>query len=86
MKIEPLTPSIASRICNHMNKDHKDALISFATRYGGILQPNQAKMIELTPVEMKLEVDEEIIEIPFNHTLIDSADAHRTLVEMLKTP
>ena len=49
-----------------------------------IKKANKSKMIDLTAMSMKLEVDGEIIEIPFDHKLVDSADAHKTLVAMLK--
>ncbi len=87
MKIEPLSPSISKRICQHMNADHHEALIQYAKRYGGIINPCKAQMIDLNPIAMRLEVDGEIIEIAFDHTLIDSLDAHRSLVSMLtETP
>jgi len=84
MKIDPLSPSISRRICQHMNDDHHEALIQYAKRYGGIINPCKAQMIDLNPIAMTLEVDGEIIEIAFDHTLIDSLDAHRSLVSMIK--
>ena len=33
---------------------------------------------------MELEVDQKIIQINFENTLLDSDDAHKTLVSMLK--
>jgi len=33
---------------------------------------------------MQLEVDGAALEVPFDHTLSDSEDAHRTLVAMLR--
>ena len=84
MKTDPFSQNVSARICKHMNNDHQEALIQYATRYGGINKPTKAKMIELTSLAMKLEVDGDVIEISFDHKLIDSTDAHKTLVAMLK--
>ena len=84
MKIEPLTQSACIQICRHMNDDHQDALIQYAKCYAGIVTAKKAKMIELSPIAMTLKIDKEIIEISFDHKLVDRADAHRTLVAMLK--
>ncbi len=84
MKNAPLTNDVAARICKHMNNDHSKALVTYATHYAGCKPPLQAKMVELNTKEMKLEVDGELIAIAFNHTLVDSEDAHKTLVSMFK--
>jgi hypothetical protein len=42
-------------------------------------------MLAVTPEAMRLEVDGTPVEVPFDHTLSDSEDAHRTLVAMLRT-
>ena len=84
MAIEPLTPTVSTRICKHMNDDHPDALLEFAKFFGGIIKPNKAKLIELTSLAMQLEVDGKPIEIAFDHKVMDSEDAHRTLVAMLR--
>ncbi|KGG12173.1 hypothetical protein EV05_1378 [Prochlorococcus sp. MIT 0601] len=65
-----------------MNNDHKDTLKSFASFYGDLSNPINVKMISITPKLMKLEVDGENLDIYFDHTLIDSKDAHKTLVDM----
>ncbi|WP_320668249.1 DUF2470 domain-containing protein [Prochlorococcus sp. MIT 1307] len=84
MKATPLTPDISKRICNHMNADHQEALIQYAKHFGGVVKPKQVKMIDLNPIEMKLEVDGDTVNIAFDHRLIDSSDAHRSLVAMLE--
>ena len=85
MTSEPLTPQVSKRICLHMNNDHVEALKDCARHYGKISNPKQIKMIDLTPLAMKLKVDDNVINIPFNHTLKDSRDAHQTLVAMVKS-
>ena len=84
MPTDPLTPKISERICKHMNDDHPEALLTFAKCFGGMIKPNIAKMIDLTSMAMKLEVDGKTIEIPFDHKIINGADAHRSLVAMLR--
>ncbi len=83
METNQLSPSITNKICKHMNAEHPKALIEYAKRYGGIIQPRQVKMTDLNPKAMKLEVDGETIQIPFDHILIDRSDAHKTLIAML---
>jgi hypothetical protein len=41
-------------------------------------------MLAVRPEAMQLEVDGRSLEVPFDHTLSDSEDAHRTLVAMLR--
>ena len=61
--------------------DDKDAKKG---HYGGIHAPESARMVAVTPNSMELEVDGSSLQIPFDHTLTDSEDAHRTLVAMLR--
>ncbi len=84
MAPEQITAVVSARICKHMNADHQDAVLAYAKHYGEVKQANSAKMIEVTPIAMKLAVDGELIQIRFSHKLTDSEDAHRTLVSMLK--
>ncbi len=85
MDPEPLTKESSTRICNHMNKDHADDIITYAKYYGGIEICNKAKLLELTSESMNIKVDEQIIKIKFDHTLKDCSDVHKTLVSMIKS-
>ena len=85
MNKEAIDNAISKRICNHMNTDHKDAVISYAIHYGGIKNVKKAKIISLNSLFMELDVDNQIIQIKFDHILQDSKDAHKTLVSMLKS-
>ena len=85
MNSEPITEESSSRICNHMNKDHQDAVNSYATYYGKIKNFRSARMIRLSSASMQLQIDEQTIEIKFDHLLQDCSDAHQTLVQMIKT-
>ena len=85
MNSEPITQESSQRICNHMNKDHKDALNAFAIHYANIKTFTSAKMIGLSREYIQLKIDDRTIEIKFDHILQDCSDAHKTLVKMIKT-
>jgi putative heme iron utilization protein len=67
-----------------MNDDHAEAVLDYARHYGGIDAPGSARMVAVMPNSMELEVDGSSLRIPFDHTLTDSEDAHKTLVAMLR--
>ena len=48
MNSEPITKESSKRICNHMNKDHEDAVYAYAKYYGKIKTFKSAKMITKT--------------------------------------
>ncbi len=85
MNSEPITPESSKRICNHMNKDHQDAVNAYAKYYGKIKAFKSAKMIGLSPESIELKIDDKTIGIQFDHILQDCADAHTTLVRMIKS-
>ena len=41
-------------------------------------------MISLSPEAVQIKIDEETLEIKFDHILQDCSDAHKTLVRMIK--
>ena len=84
MNSEPITQETSTRICNHMNKDHEDAVNAFAKYYGKIKTFKSAKMISLSKESIELKIDEKILEVKFDHILQDCSDAHKTLVKMIK--
>ena len=85
MNSEPINEKSSKRICNHMNKDHQEAVNAYAKYYGKIKTFKSAKMINLSPESLHLEVDEQLLEVKFDHILQDCSDAHKTLVRMIKT-
>ncbi len=85
MSADPLTPAVSDRICKHMNDDHAAAVLAYARHYGGLVSAQSARMLAVVPEAMRLEVDGNTVEVPFDHTLSDSDDAHRTLVSMLRS-
>ena len=84
MHSEPITQESSTRICNHMNTDHGDAVYAYAKYYGKIKTFKSAKMISLSPEAVQIKIDEETLEIKFDHILQDCSDAHKTLVRMIK--
>ena len=84
MTADPLTPAVSERICRHMNDDHGDAVLQYPLHYGGVSAANIATMTAANADAMSLEVDGKPLRIPFDHTLTDSEDAHRTMVAMLR--
>ena len=85
MNSEPINQESSSRICNHMNKDHQETVNSFAKYYGEIKTFRSAKMISISPESIQLKIDDQTLEIKFDHVLQDCADAHKTLVRMIKS-
>lgn len=87
-KSEQITAQVSDRICKHMNKDHAEAVLTYAQRYGD--QPS-ATTATLTAVDdqgmdLKADVNGELlpVRVTFDHELKDAADAHHTLVAMLR--
>jgi putative heme iron utilization protein len=68
-----------------MNNDHAEAVLAYARHLGGAIGARTARMLAVVPEAMRLEVDGAVLEVPFDHSLTDSEDAHRTLVAMLRS-
>ncbi|HEY9804841.1 MAG TPA: DUF2470 domain-containing protein [Leptolyngbyaceae cyanobacterium] len=85
---EQFSAEISSRICNHMNEDHADAVVLYAQVFGGVNQASSAQMLAIDAQGMDLtaEVNGESIpvRIQFDHVLADAEDAHHTLIAMVK--
>ena len=85
---EPITSAVSDRICKHMNKDHGEAVLLYATAYGNQLNATAATMESIDPEGMTLAVTVDgtvtAARVAFDHTLTGAEDAHHTLVEMLK--
>tara|TARA_Y100001968_G_scaffold57495_1_gene48641 strand:- start:136 stop:354 length:219 start_codon:yes stop_codon:yes gene_type:complete len=67
-----------------MNKDHQDAVNAYAKYYGKIKTFKLAKMISISPQSITLQIDDQTINLEFDHILQDCSDAHKTLVRMIK--
>ena len=84
MNSEPITKESSTRICSHMNRDHQDAVNAYAKYYGKIKTFKSAKMVSISPESIQLKIDDQTLNIKFDHILQDCADAHKTLVKMIK--
>ena len=84
MNSEPITQESSTRICNHMNRDHQDAVNAYAKYYGKIKTFKSVKMLSISPEYFELKIDDQTLEIKFDHVLQDCSDAHKTLVQMIK--
>ncbi|MDB9373957.1 DUF2470 domain-containing protein [Nodularia sphaerocarpa] len=82
------SPEISSRICSHMNDDHASAVVLYAQAFGGVTDATTAQMLSIDSEGMNLtaQVNAETVpvRIQFDHILVDSEDAHQTLIAMVK--
>ena len=87
-KSEKITAQVSDRICKHMNKDHAAAVLTYAQRYGNEPSATAATLTAIDDTGMTLEADvngtAKPVRVSFDHELKDAADAHHTLVAMLK--
>ena len=85
---EKITPQVSDRICKHMNKDHAEAVLTYAQRYGNEQSATAATLTAIDDKGMTLEAEvngtPKPVRISFDHELKDANDAHQTLVAMLK--
>jgi len=84
---EIITQAISDRICQHMNKDHQDAIKLYAQYYGKVETLDNAMMSSIDAEGMYLIVDnqaENLLRIKFDRPLADAKEAHVILVEMMK--
>ncbi len=85
---EPITSAVSDRICKHMNKDHAEAVLFYATAYGHLPSATAATLNAIDPEGMDLTAtvdgQAQTVRIAFDHTLAGAEDAHHTLVAMLK--
>ena len=85
---EKITRQVSDRICKHMNKDHAEAVLVYAQRYGNQQSATAATLTAIDTRGMDLEADVNgdtlPLRITFERELKDAADAHQTLVAMLR--
>lgn len=85
---EPITTAVSDRICKHMNKDHAEAVLFYATAYGNLPTATAATLNAIDPEGMDLTAtvdgQPQTVRVTFDHTLAGAEDAHHTLVAMLK--
>ncbi|MGB3295014.1 MAG: DUF2470 domain-containing protein [Phormidesmis sp.] len=85
---EKIDGQVSDRICKHMNKDHAEAVLTYAQRYGNQQSATAATLtaIDSQGMDLAAEVNGEKrpVRVAFDHELKDAADAHHTLVAMLR--
>ncbi|MGB7250570.1 MAG: DUF2470 domain-containing protein [Phormidesmis sp.] len=85
---EKITSQVSDRICKHMNKDHAEAVLTYAQRYGHQTSATAATLtaIDETGMDLNADVNGEMrpVRVAFDHPLKDANDAHQTLVAMLR--
>ncbi len=85
---EQFSASVISRICNHMNEDHADAVVLYAQAFGGLADATAASLVSIDTQGMDLtaQVNGEVVpvRIQFDHVLADAEDAHQTLIAMVR--
>ena len=84
MKNDTINETVSNRICNHMNTDHVNAVIAYAQYYGGLKDAKEATLVNISTENMLIKADGKDLLIEFDHHLIDSEDAHKTLISMLR--
>jgi putative heme iron utilization protein len=80
---------VSERICKHMNEDHGDAVLLYAQNFSNITDSTTASMLSIDSEGMNLKVNvsngaSEEVRILFDHILVDSEDAHQTLIAMVR--
>ncbi len=81
-----LSRSDVTRIIEHMNDEHEDALLLYAEYFGGVDSATAARMVALETEYMELEVDtpEGTRTVPFQliEDVHDATEARKVLVRM----
>ena len=61
-----ISEKTSRRICDHMNKDHKDAIHNYLKNYTDIRTFQEAELSEITSKFMKIKYDGKFTEIAFH--------------------
>jgi putative heme iron utilization protein len=80
--------AVSTRICNHMNKDHADAVLLYAQFFGQATTATAAELlaVDATGMDLTAQIDgtPTPVRIQFDHPLQDAKEAHHILVEMMQ--
>ena len=77
-----ISEQTSRRICNHMNKDHMDAIRNYLKNYTDIRNFQEAELFEITSKFMKIKYDGKFTEIAFPKE-ISEKEIKSTLVAMI---
>ena len=83
-----LTPKAFERMTVHMNDDHPDSVAAYARYFGKRSDVRSARIVKFDSVGITLDIDSGTehwtLRIPFDHEIVDRADARATLVAMVE--
>lgn len=81
-----LSRADVTRIIDHMNDDHEDALLLYAEYFGGVEGATAARMVALETEYMELEVDTpegtQTVPLQLIEDVHDAVEARNVLVQM----
>ena len=77
-----ISEQTSRRICNHMNKDHMDAIHNYLKNYTDIKDFQEVELCEITSKFMKIKYDGKFTEIAFPKE-ISEQEIKSTLVAMI---
>tara|TARA_R100000773_G_C4176927_1_gene88255 strand:- start:228 stop:467 length:240 start_codon:yes stop_codon:yes gene_type:complete len=72
----------SQRICNHMNKDHMDAVHGYLKNYTEVKDFEEVELCEITSKYMKIKYDGKFTEINFPKEITEQ-EIKSTLVSMI---
>ena len=72
----------SQRICNHMNKDHMDAVHGYLKNYTEVKDFEEVELCEITSKYMKIKYDGKFAEINFPKEITEQ-EIKSTLVSMI---
>ena len=81
MKI--ISSKTSRRVCNHMNKDHIEAVHKYLIHHGKIKNFKVAYLEEISSQSMKIKYDDNYAIINFK-TPIAEEEIHSTLISMIR--
>ena len=86
-RVDPLA-DVAAGILEHMNRDHADALVTYARVYAGEVA-DEARMIGVDRLGFKLRLRTgdrlHAVRIAFHREIVDPAETRTVFIEMLQT-
>jgi putative heme iron utilization protein len=85
---EIIPAAVSDRICNHMNKDHADAVLLYAQFFGQATAATAAEMLSVDAEGFNLTAEVEgqptPVRITFAQPVQEAKEVHHVLVDMMK--
>ena len=84
----PLPADAIAAMIAHMNDDHADAVLGYVHHSGALPSAESARLVAIEPTHMRIDASVGsttiAVDIRFDHTLEDAADARDTLIAMAR--